>query len=117
MYSPNKNQSLRRTTEKMVAQINQRIAAGDYVSAEQICREALKQWRHAAGPKSEEHLLIGPLGKCLEAQQKYEQAYELYMEALPNLKGEAYNDTYTSLLYLTERMGTFNKKEEQNPWF
>jgi tetratricopeptide (TPR) repeat protein len=115
MYSPNKNQSLRRTTEKMVAQINQRIAAGDYVSAEQICREALNQWRLAAGP--EEHLLIGPLGKCLEAQQKYEQAYELYMEALPNLKGEAYNDTYTSLLYLTERMGTFNKKEEQNPWF
>jgi tetratricopeptide (TPR) repeat protein len=117
MYSPNKITNLRRTTEKMIMQVNQLIARGDYVSAEQMCREALKQWRHAAGPKSEEHLLIGPLGKCLEAQHKYEPAYELYMEALPNLKGEAYDDIYTSLLYLSERMGTFNKKNDDNPWY
>jgi hypothetical protein len=39
------------------------------------------------------------------------------MEALPNLKGEHYDDLYTSLLYLNERMGTFKQKDEQNPWF
>lgn len=89
------------------------ITRGDYIGAEQICQTALKQWRSQGGPKAEEHKLVCALGKCYEAQQKYEPAYELYMEALPHLKGEAYDDVYTSLLYLNERMGTFTKKVER----
>lgn len=117
MYQPNKLANLRSITEKTAMQVNQLLARGDHVGAEQLCRDALKQWRQASGPKTEEFLLVSPLGKCLEAQHKYEQAYELYMEVLPNLKGEHYDDLYTSLLYLNERMGTFKQKDEQNPWF
>jgi hypothetical protein len=36
------------------------------------------------------------------------------LEALPHLKGQAYDDVYTSLFYLNERMGTFAKKKQDD---
>ena len=116
MYSPNKLATLRRSTDTALKQANQLITRGDYGKAEQLCQNALNEWRRSSAPKDEENKLVCALGKCLEAQYKYEQAYELYMASLPNLKGEAYDDVYTSLLYLSERMGTFRAKEEDRLW-
>ena len=116
MYSPNRLAGLRRSAEASLSQANQLITRGEYAKAEQLCQSALIEWRRSSGPKAEENRLVCVLGKCLEAQCKYEQAYELYMETLPNLKGEAYDDVYPSLLYLSERMGTFRKKEEDRLW-
>ena len=111
MHSSNNLSGLRRALDNALAQASQLIVRGDYAGAEQVCASALKQWRGASGPKTEESKIVGALGKCYEAQRKYELAYDLYMEVLPNLKGQAYDDVYTSLLYLNERMGTFTKKQ------
>ena len=93
------------------------IANGDYRAAEEKCKYTLDNWRRCAGPRAEENKIVSLLGKCYEAQQKYELAYELYMEALPHLKGSAYDDIYTSLLYLNERMGAFTTKKDHGPSF
>jgi tetratricopeptide (TPR) repeat protein len=111
MHSSNNLSSLRRALDNALADANQLLVRGDYAGAEAVCVTALKQWRGASGPKMEESKIIGSLGKCYEAQRKYELAHDLYMEALPNLQGQAYDDVYTSLLYLNERMGTFTKKQ------
>ncbi len=102
---------LKRKTEQSIVQAQKLIAGGDYAAAEQILKTALDVWRSSSGPKQDEGPLILGLGKCLEAQRKYEDAYELYMESLNNLTGKTYDDVYTSFLYLNERMGTFTKKD------
>ncbi len=87
------------------------MAQGDYAAAEKIFEQALSNWRRETGPKDEEGPLILLLGKAMVAQRKYEPAYDLYMQALNYLTGTAYDDVYSSFLYLNERMGTFTKKE------
>src|SRR5262249_48110966 len=113
MHSPSNLTALRKKTASSLRQAQQSIAQGNYDAAETICKAALDEWRRASGPKAEESSIVSLLGKCYEAQRKYENAYELYMQALPDLKGAAYDEIYTSLLYLNERMGTFSKKEEE----
>lgn len=113
MFSPG-NSTLRSKTAASLKQAQQSIAKGDYAAAETICKTALDDWRRASGPKSEENPIVTLLGKCYEAQRKYEKAYELYMAVLPDLKGAAYDEIYTSLLYLNERMGTFTKKSDEH---
>ncbi len=103
--------NLKRSTEQSIIKAQQLIARGEYSAAENIFKTALQNWRNNAAPKQEEGPLILGLGKCYEAQRKYEDAYELYMESLNNLTGKAYDDVYTSFLYLNERMGTFTKKD------
>ena len=119
MFSSNKQNNpnnLRREIDLALSQANLLISRGEYLKAEQLCLSALNQWQNASAPKSEEHKIVCTLGKCFEAQHKYQQAYELYMESLPHLKGQAYDDVYTSLLYLNERVGTFTRKEEDRLW-
>lgn len=108
-YNKGRFTSLRKTTDDLFNQAKQLVGQGQYGSAEALCRKALESWRSAAGAKQEEGRFITLLGKCYEAQLKYEQAYDLYMESLKHLTGSSYDDVYTSLLYLNERMGTFNK--------
>ena len=115
MYSPSNLTTLRKKTGASLKQAQQSIAKGDYAVAETICKTALDEWRKASGPKAEEDSIVTLLGKCYEAQRKYEDAYELYMGALPHLKGVAYDEIYTSLLYLNEKMGTFTKKSDEPP--
>lgn len=86
------------------------ILRGDYAGAEKTIKGALDSWRAASAPRNEEAKIVLTLGKCYEAQRKYEDAYELYMESLNHLTGTAYDDVYSSFLYLNERMGTFTKK-------
>jgi tetratricopeptide (TPR) repeat protein len=113
MYSPGNLSTLRKKTDASLNQAQQSIVKGDYASAESVCKKALDEWRRASGPKAEENKIVSLLGKCYEAQRKYEEAYELYMGVLPNLQGVAYDEIYTSLLYLNERMGTFTKKRDE----
>jgi Tfp pilus assembly protein PilF len=82
-----------------------------------LCKQALDEWRRAGAPRADEGPLVSLYGKCLEAQHKYEAAYEVYTQALDPLTGDSYNDLYTSFLYLNERMGTFTKKEKDNYGF
>jgi len=86
----------------------------DYTGAQAILEQALQSWRSNSAPREEEATLVTALGKCYEAQHKYEQAYELYMESLKHLKGDAYNDVYSSFVYLNERMGAFTKQSTEN---
>lgn len=116
MHTPNRFAQTRRSVETSLKSAQQSMQRGDYVSAENSCRQALNEWRRSSGPRSEESNIVQALGKCYEAQRKYEQAHELYMEALPHLTGSAYDDVYTSLLYLNERMGTFQGKKDDNLW-
>ena len=113
MYSPGNLSTLRRKTAASLKQAQQSVVKGDHATAETICKTALDEWRRSSGPKAEETPIVTLLGKCYEAQRKYEDAYELYMAVLPNLKGAAYDEIYTSLLYLNERMGTFTKKSDE----
>ena len=112
MYAGNRFAPLKRSTETLLLRVQQTIGRGDYAAAEKLAREALEAWRKAGAPREEEGKLIATLGKCLEAQRKYEEAYELYMQALNYLVGDAYNEIYTSFLYLNERMGTFTNGSE-----
>lgn len=92
------------------------ILRGDYVGAERVFKSILDTWRAASAPRNEEAKLVLALGKCYEAQRKYEDAYELYMQSLNNLTGTAYDDVYSTFLYLNERMGTFTKKNKNDPY-
>jgi tetratricopeptide (TPR) repeat protein len=114
MFSSSNFAMIRRKTAASLKQAQQSIAKGDYATAEAICKTTLDEWRRASGPKAEENPIISLLGKCYEAQRKYEKAYELYMAVLPDLKGAAYDEIYTSLLYLNERMGSFTKKSDES---
>jgi tetratricopeptide (TPR) repeat protein len=111
MFSKDKSNSLRKTTDSLLNQAQQLIVKGDYARAEAVCAKALNDWRRSSGAKQEEGRIVTLLGKCYEAQHKYEQAYELYMESLKHLTGATYDDIYTNLLYLNERMGAFDKKK------
>lgn len=111
MFSKDKSTNVRRTTEGLLNQAQQLIGRGDYVNAETICANALNAWRAASAPRQEEGRIVLLLGKCYEAQHKYEKAYDLYMESLKHLTGSTYDDVYSSLLYLNERMGAFKKKD------
>lgn len=113
MYSPSNAANARKRIDALLAQAQQCIVRGAYAEAEAKCKQALDDWRRSSGARSQESKMVSLLGKCYEAQHKYEAAYELYMEALPNLQGQAYDDIYTSLLYLNERMGTFRKKNDE----
>jgi tetratricopeptide (TPR) repeat protein len=112
MYAGNRFAPIKRATEALLGRVQQFIVRGDYPSAEKLAREALNNWRAAGAPREEEGRLITTLGKCLEAQRKYEEAYELYMQALNYLTGATYDEVYTSFLYLNERMGTFKDKSK-----
>jgi lipopolysaccharide biosynthesis regulator YciM len=116
MQIPNRLGHVRRAIEAALKSARQCMQSGDYVKGETVCKQALNDWRGASGPRSEESNIVTTLGKCYEAQRKYEQAYELYMEALPHLTGSSYDDVYTSLLYLNERMGTFQSKKDDKTW-
>jgi thioredoxin-like negative regulator of GroEL len=116
MQTPNRSGHVRRAIEVALKSARQSMQRGDYANAESICKQALSDWRSASGPKAEESDIVTTLGKCYEAQRKYEQAYELYMDALPHLTGAAYDDVYSCLLYLNERMGTFQSKADEKPW-
>jgi tetratricopeptide (TPR) repeat protein len=105
----NRFASLRKSTEQLCHQGRQLILRHDYLAAEAIFERALESWRRSSAPREEEAAIVISLGKCYEAQHKYEQAYELYMESLKHLKGSAYDDVYTSFVYLNERMGAFRK--------
>ena len=113
MHAGHRFAPLKRATEALLARVQQSILRGDYATAEKLAQEALQAWRVGGGPREEEGKMVSVLGKCLEAQRKYEEAYELYMQALNYLVGDSYNEIYTSFLYLNERMGTFtnNKKD------
>jgi tetratricopeptide (TPR) repeat protein len=106
--------ALRKNISLPLSRAQQMILRGDYAGAEAVYKDALKQWRSAAAPKAEEDQFIISLGKCYEAQRKYEDAYALYMEALNHLTGTSYDNVYTSFLYLNERMGTFVTKAPNN---
>src|SRR5271154_4736234 len=99
----NRFTSLRKSTEELCQQGRQLVLRHDYLGAEAIFKRALQSWRSNSAPKEGEAAIVISLGKCYEAQRKYEQAYELYMESLKDLKGDAYNDVYTSFMYLNER--------------
>src|ERR1700681_1542114 len=103
----NRFASLRKSTKELCHQGQQLILKHDYLGAEAMFKRALQSWRSNSAPMEEEAAIVISLGKCYEAQQKYEQAYELYMESLNHLKGTAYDDVYTSFVYLNERMGAF----------
>lgn len=115
MHAGNKFASIKRATDGLLAHVHQCIVRGDYSAAEKLAQEALNNWRTAGAPREEEGTLISTLGKCLEAQRKYEQAYELYMQALNYLTGETYREVYTNFLYLNERMGTFVDPSKLKP--
>jgi tetratricopeptide (TPR) repeat protein len=112
MYAGNRFAPIKRATAALLARVQQSIVRGDYVGAEKMAKEALANWRAAGAPKEEEGALITTLGKCLEAQRKFEEAYELYMQALNYLIGDAYDEVYQNFLYLNERMGTFTDKSK-----
>lgn len=90
------------------------LSRGDHSAAEKQFADALDKWRRASGPKDEEGKLVCRLGKALEAQRKLEQAYELYMNSLNGLTGQAYEEVMESLLYLNEKMGTFSTKPKND---
>jgi tetratricopeptide (TPR) repeat protein len=113
MHAGNRFTPIKRATDERLARVQQFIVKGDYQNAEKLSREALTNWRAAGAPKQDEGALITTLGKCLEAQRKYEEAYELYMDALNYLTGAAYDEVYTNFLYLNERLGTFKDKAKQ----
>ena len=104
----------RKSSDDLFKQAQQLVGQGQYEDAEALCRKALESLRAGSGSKQEVSRLITLLGKCYEAQLKYEQAYDLYMESLKHLSGAAYDDVYSSLLYLNERMGTFSKRDPQD---
>jgi hypothetical protein len=110
MHGGHKFAPIKRATEVLLARVQQCIADGDYQKAEKLAAEALNNWRAAGAPRQDEGALITTLGKCLEGQRKYEEAYDLYIQSLNNLTGQAYDEVYSSFLYLNERMGTFADK-------
>lgn len=114
MHSQDRFSSLRRTTETDLDKGRKMILRSDYVGAERLFKTTLDNWRAASAPRNEEGKIVLALGKCFEAQRKYEDAYELYMESLNHLTGTAYDDVYSSFLYLNERMGTFTKQSPRN---
>lgn len=103
--------ALRRTTDSLFQEGQQLISRGDYAGAAGKFKGALTAWRNGSGPRQEEARFVDFLGKCYVGQRKYEDAYALYSEALGYLTGAAYDEIYTSFLYLNERMGTFTKKD------
>jgi tetratricopeptide (TPR) repeat protein len=115
MHSGNKFAPIKRSTDALLVRVQQFIGRSEYANAEKLAREALDNWRVAGAPREDEGILITTLGKCLEAQRKYEEAYELYMQALNYLTGPAYDEVYTNFLYLNERMGTFGDKSRGGP--
>ena len=102
--------ALRRSTDALLQKGQQLVSRGDYAGAAEKFKGALNAWRNGSGPRQEEARIIDFLGKCYVAQRRYEDAYALYSEALGFLTGSAYDEIYTSFLYLNERMGTFTKK-------
>ncbi len=114
MHTPNRLAQLRRTVDGLLKTAHQSMQRGDYLAAESSCKQALNEWRRASAPRSDESNIVTALGKCYEAQRKYELASELYMEVLPHFTGAAYDEVYNQLLYLNERMGTFHNKKDDN---
>lgn len=112
MLPPQKLAALKRNRDLRLAQAGGHIACGRHNQAENLLRTALDEWRREGAPQSEEGPIVGQLGKALEGQRKYEEAYELYMQALNYLTGAAYDELYSQFLYLNQRMGTFDKKQD-----
>lgn len=108
MQGRDRHSSIRRQTADMLAKAQTLMQRGDFAQAELMCKNALNTWRNSGAPRAEEAHIITFLGKCYEAQRQYQKAYDLYFEALPHLTGSNYDDIYTAMLYVTERMGTFN---------
>lgn len=112
MLPPQKMATLVRNRDGKIENARRFLASGRYPEAERILRETLSDWRREGGPKTDEGGLIGELCKALEAQRKYEEAYELYMETLNNLSGTAYDELYSQFLYLNQRMGSFDRRQD-----
>jgi len=110
MYGGQTFTQIRRATQDKLARGLLMLQRGDYTAGETMARETLTAWRCASAPRQEEAPLVVLLGKCLTAQKRYEEAAELYIQALAYLTGEAYDEVYTNFLYLNERMGTFAEK-------
>ena len=104
----------KRSVDGLLNRARQEISRSQHAVAEGFCKQALDEWRRAAAPRADEGPIVSLYGKCLEAQHKYEEAYELYMQTLDHLSGASYDEIYTSFLYLNERMGTFTKKQNDN---
>lgn len=111
MQGRDRHSSIRRSTSDMLAQAQTLMQRGELPKAELMCKNALNTWRNSGAPRSEEAHIISFLGKCYEAQRQYQLAYDLYFEALPHLTGSNYDDIYTAMLYVTERMGTFSQSK------
>ncbi len=112
MLIPQKLARLRQAREQILHEGQLQISRGRYPEAEAILNKGLAEWRREGGPKEEEHLFILPLGKSLELQRKKVEAYELYLKALNNLTGAAYDEVYDQFLYLNQSMGAFDKKPD-----
>jgi tetratricopeptide (TPR) repeat protein len=112
MIPPQKLALLKRNRDTSLDQARQQIARGRHEDAERLLKAALEEWRRQGAPKDEEGSLISQLGKALEGQRKYEEAYELYMQALNYLTGPSYDELYSQFLYLNQRMGTFDQKQD-----
>ncbi|MDX2105036.1 MAG: tetratricopeptide repeat protein [Candidatus Melainabacteria bacterium] len=111
MYGRDRFSTLRRQTSDMLAKAQTFMQRGDYAQAELMCKNALNTWRNSNAPRAEEAHIITFLGKCYEAQRQFQLAYDLYFEALPHLTGTNYDDVYTAMLYVSERMGTFSQSK------
>ncbi len=116
MHGRDRHSSIRKSTSDMLAKAQAFMQRGDYAQAELMCKNALNTWRNSGAPRSEEAHIISFLGKCYEGQRRFEKAYDLYFEALPHLTGTNYDDIYTAMLYVTERMGAFKPKEKEEPY-
>ncbi|MBS1997236.1 MAG: hypothetical protein JSS86_13040 [Cyanobacteria bacterium SZAS LIN-2] len=108
MHSGHRFVPARKAIEALLLRAQGLLARGDYAAAEALAAQALNDWRAAAAPREEEGELVSTLGKCLMAQRKYSQAYDLYMPALSYLTGAGYDEVYANFVYLNERMGTFH---------
>lgn len=112
MIPQQKLMKMKQARDLKLSQAQQLIGRGRYPEAETAMQQILKEWRQEGGPKEEEHSIILPLGKSMEAQRKFVEAYELYMNALNSLTGQAYDEVYSQFLYLNQKMGAFDKKPD-----
>ena len=112
MLTPQNLARLKRARDQNMGEVQRLMGQGRYLEAEEYLKPLLDDWRKEGGPREDEYQMISQLGKCLEGQRKYVEAYELYMKAINYLTGAAYDDIYSQFLYLNEKMGAFDRKPQ-----